>query len=282
MANPIAINGTHYRQEKYANTIVALMRQQFNIRSDFSRDFEGNPVSGAVNVPVRTGDISLSNYDILNGITMTQSATTYLQILVDNHKAFSEIIDGYEAAAVPDNIQAQRLESASYILGKTLEQSAISSLVSGGTTESDTTALSESTVYKAIATSIKTLKARGIQATDLRVAVSADTELLLLTDDKFANTSGQLGSELIRDGVIGKINGVNVKANYLMPSNVQYIVYAPTWCQAIDAWKVMPNIVDLMDGKHVGASVLQGRIIYKDVVTNELAVQVKLNGSVSI
>jgi hypothetical protein len=119
-------------------------------------------------------------------------------------------------------------------------------------------------------------------ATELRVAVSADTELLLLTDDKFANTSGQIGAELIRAGVIGKINGVNVKANYLMPANVEYIVYAPMWCQAIDAWKVMPNIVDLMDGKHVGASVLQGRIIYTDTVTNALAVQVKTNGALSI
>ena len=41
MANPIAINGTHYRQEQYANSIVKLMRQQFNIRNDFSRDYEG-------------------------------------------------------------------------------------------------------------------------------------------------------------------------------------------------------------------------------------------------
>ncbi len=282
MANPIAINGTHYRQEKYANAIVALMRQQFNIRNDFSRDYDGNPVSGAVQVPVRNGDITLSNYDILNGITMTQSATTYLQILVNNHKGFSELIDGYEAAAVPDNVQAQRIESASYVLGKTLEESAIQALVDGGTTEVDTTALTTSTVYTAIATSIKTLKARGINATDLRVAVSADTELLLLTDEKFANTSGQLGAELIRDGVIGKINGVMVKANYLMPDNVQYIVYAPMWCQAIDAWKVMPNIIDIRDGAHIGASALQGRMIYTDTVTNALAVQIKLNGSVSI
>ncbi len=282
MANAIAINGTHKRQERYADTIVKLMRQQFNIRNEFSRDYEGNPTAGAVNVPTRNGDITLSDYDVLNGITMTQSATDYLPILVDGHKAFSELVDGYEAEAVPDNLRAQRLESAAYVTGKALELSAIAALVNGGTTESSTTATTEDNVYKTIATSVKTLKARGIATNDLRIAISADTELKLLTDDKFANTSGSLGAELVRNGVIGKINGVQVKPNYLLPDNVEYIVYAPAWCQAIDEWKIEPSFNDIKDGKHVGASALQGRMVYKDVVTNALAVQVKTTGSVSL
>ena len=129
MANAIATNGTHKRQERYADTIIKLMRKQFNIRNEFSRDYEGSPVSGAVNVPTRNGDIVLSDYDILNGITMTQSATDYVPILVDTHKAFSELVDGYEAEAVPDNLKAQRLESASYVVGKALELSAIKALI---------------------------------------------------------------------------------------------------------------------------------------------------------
>lgn len=282
MANAIAINGTHKRQERYADTIVKLMRKQFNIRNEFSRDYEGNPVAGAVNVPTRNNDITLSDYDVLNGITMTQSATDYLQVLVDGHKAFSELVDGYEAEAVPDNIKAQRLESAGYVTGKALELSAIKALIDGGTTEASTSATTEDNVYKTIATSVKTLKARGIATNDLRIAVSADTELKLLTDSKFANTSGTLGAELVRNGVIGKINGVQVKPNYLLPENCEYIVYAPAWCQAIDEWKVAPSFNNIQDGKHVGASALQGRMVYKDVVTNRLAVQIKTTGTISL
>lgn len=282
MANAIATNGTHKRQERYADTIVKLMRKEFNIRNEFSRDYEGSPVSGAVNVPTRNGDITLSDYDILNGITMTQSATDYIQILVDGHKAFSELVDGYEAEAVPDNIKAQRLESASYVTGKALEMSAIKALINGGTTEASTSETTEDNVYKTIATSVKNLKARGISTNDLRIAVSADTELKLLTDSKFANTAGTLGAELVRNGVIGKINGVQVKPNYLLPENCEYIVYAPAWCQAIDEWKVEPSFNDIKDGKHVGASALQGRMVYKDVVTNALAVQVKTKGTISL
>ena len=282
MANAIATNGTHKRQERYADTIVKLMRKEFNIRNEFSRDYEGDPTAGAVNVPTRNGDITLSDYDIQNGITLTQSATDYLQILVDGHKAFSELVDGYEAEAVPDNLKAQRLESASYVVGKALEMSAIKALVDGGTTEASTTATTEENVYKTIATSVKNLKARGISTNDLRISVSADTELKLLTDSKFANTAGTLGAELVRNGVIGKINGVQVKPNYLLPENVEYIVYAPAWCQAIDEWKVEPSFNDIKDGKHVGASALQGRMVYKDVVTNKLAVQIKTTGTVSL
>lgn len=281
MANAIATNGTHKRQERYADTIVKLMRKEFNIRNEFSRDYEGNPVSGAVNVPTRNGDITLSDYDVLNGITMTQSATDYLQVLVDGHKAFSELVDGYEAEAVPDNLKAQRLESAAYVTGKALELSAIKALVDGGTIEGSTSATTEDNVYKTIATSVKNLKARGIATNDLRIAVSADVELKLLTDAKFANTAGTLGAELVRNGVIGKINGVQVKPNYLMPDEVEYIVYAPAWCQAIDEWKVEPSFNDIKDGKHVGASALQGRMVYKDIVTNALAVQVKTTGTPS-
>lgn len=280
MANAIATNGTHKRQERYADTIVKLMRKEFNIRSEFSRDYEGNPVSGAVNVPTRNNDITLSDYDILNGVTMTQSATDYLQILVDGHKAFSELVDGYEAEAVPDNLKAQRLESAAYVVGKALELDAIYALINGGTTEASTSETTVDNVYSTIATSVKNLKARGIATNDLRIAVSADTELKLLTDAKFANTAGTLGAELVREGVIGKINGVQVKPNYLLPENVEYIVYAPAWCQAIDEWKVEPSFKDINDGKHVGASALQGRMVYKDVVTNALAVQIKTSGTV--
>lgn len=282
MANAIATNGTHKRQERYADTIVKLMRKEFNIRNEFSRDYEGDPTAGAVNVPTRNNDITLSDYDILNGITMTQSATDFLQVLVDGHKAFSELVDGYEAEAVPDNLKAQRLESAGYVVGKALELDAIKALIDGGTTEGNTSETSADNMYATIATSVKNLKARGISPSELRIAVSADTELKLLTDSKFANTAGTLGAELIRNGVIGKINGVQVKPNYLLPENCEYIVYATPWCQAIDEWKVDPTFNDIKDGKHVGASALQGRMVYKDVVTNALAVQVKTKGTISL
>ena len=275
MANPIATNGTHNRQERYAESIVKLFRKQLVVRNEFMRDYEGNPTAGAVNVPVRAVDVALNNYDVVNGVSLTTSATTYLNIPVNNHKAINELIDGYEASAVPDNLVAQRLESGAYTIGTTLELDAINELVDHGTTESSTTALTEETAFKTIATSIKDIKKLGVDLMDIIVVVSPETELLLQTDTKFANTSGQLGAELVRDGVIGKIVGANTKMSANLPANVEYIVFAKPWAQAIDEWKIEPSVVNIMDDAHVGASKLAGRMVYADKLTNALACRVK-------
>ena len=282
MANPIAINGTHKRRESYANEVLAMAKAQVNIYDDFSTDYEIDGATGAIKVPTRSATVTISDYDILNGISLTQSATDYVDLAVDKNYAINELIDGYEAEAVPDNIRANRIEAAGYSLGLKKENMAIATLVNGGTTSSDTTALTEQTAYKKIATEIKNMKARNMDVSQMRVVVDAETELLLLTDEKFANTSGQLGAELIREGVIGKINGVPVKPNYLLPENVEFIVYDKRFTQKYEVWGVEPTINNLADGKHIGASALQGREVGGLAVTNALGVQIKTKGAVSL
>lgn len=190
------------------------------------------------------------------------------------------VIDGYEAEAVPDNLRANRIEAAGYSLGLKKENLAITELVKKGTKSSDTTALTEEDAYKKIAAEIANMKKRNMEVASMRVVVSADTELLLLTDSKFANTAGTLGAELVREGVIGKINGVAVKPNYLLPEGVEFIIYDKRFTQKYEVWSVEPSISDIKDGKHIGASVLQGRQVGGLMVTNALGVQVKTAGSI--
>lgn len=282
MANPIAINGTHKRRESYANEVLAMAKAQVNIYEDFSTDYEIDGATGAIKVPTRSATVTISDYDILNGISLTQSATDYVDLAVDKNYGINELIDGYEAEAVPDNIRANRIEAAGYSLGLKKENMAIATLVNGGTTSSDTTALTEQTAYKKIATEVKNMKARNMDVSQMRIVVDADTELLLLTDEKFANTAGQLGAELIREGVIGKINGIPVKANYLLPENVEFVIYDKRFTQKYEVWGVEPTINNLADGKHIGASALQGREVGGLAVTNALGVQIKTKGAVSL
>lgn len=268
--------GTHNRKETYANEVLAIARAELNLYEDFSTDYEKDEVTGQINVPTRNGEVKVSDYDILNGIELTQSATEYLPLPIDKDYGVNELIDGYEAEAVPDNLVAQRIESAGYSIGMKKEQMAIEALMTG-TVSADTTPLTETDAYKKIATEIKNMKARNMKVNSMRVAVSADTELLLLTDEKFANTAGTLGAELVREGVIGKINGVAVKPNYLMGENVEFIVYDMRFCQKYEIWKKEPTIEDIKDGKHIGSSALQGRQVGGLMVTNKLGVQIKKN-----
>ena len=282
MANPIATNGTHKRRETYANEVLAMAKSKVNIYDDFSTDYEIDGATGQINVPTRSAEVTISDYDILNGVALTQSATDYKVLPIDKNYAINELIDGYEAEAVPDNLRANRIEAAGYSLGLKKENMAISALVNGGTTSSDTTALTEADAYKKIAAEIANMKKRNMEVASMRVVINADTELLLLTDSKFANTSGTLGAELVREGVIGKINGVAVKPNYLLPEEVEFIIYDKRFTQKYEAWSVEPSINDIKDGKHIGASVLQGRQVGGLMVTNALGVQVKTTGSVSL
>lgn len=281
MANPIATNGTHKRRETYANEVLAMAKSKVNIYEDFSTDYEIDGATGQINVPTRSAEVTISDYDILNGVALTQSATDYKVLPIDKNYAINELIDGYEAEAVPDNLRANRIEAAGYSLGLKKENMAITELVGKGTKSSDTTALTEADAYKKIAAEIANMKKRNMEVASMRVVVNADTELLLLTDSKFANTSGTLGAELVREGVIGKINGVAVKPNYLLPEGVEFIIYDKRFTQKYEVWSVEPSINDIKDGKHIGASALQGRQVGGLMVTNALGVQVKTTGSVA-
>ena len=277
MANPIATNGTHKRRETYANEVLAMAKSKVNIYEDFSTDYEIDGATGQINVPTRSAEVTISDYDILNGVALTQSATDYKVLPIDKNYAINELIDGYEAEAVPDNLRANRIEAAGYSLGLKKENMAITELVEKGTRSSDTTALTEADAYKKIAAEISNMKKRNMEVSSMRVVINADTELLLLTDSKFANTSGTLGAELVREGVIGKINGVAVKPNYLLPEGVEFIIYDKRFAQKYEVWSVEPSINDIKDGKHIAASALQGRQVGGLMVTNKLGVQVKKN-----
>ena len=281
MANPIATNGTHKRRETYANEVLAMAKSKVNIYEDFSTDYEIDGATGQINVPTRSAEVTISDYDILNGVALTQSATDYKVLPIDKNYAINELIDGYEAEAVPDNLRANRIEAAGYSLELKKENMAITELVENGTKSSDTTALTEADAYKKIAAEISNMKKRNMEVASMRVVINADTELLLLTDSKFANTAGTLGAELVREGVIGKINGVAVKPNYLLPEGVEFIIYDKRFTQKYEVWSVEPSINDIKDGKHIGASVLQGRQVGGLMVTNALGVQVKTTGSVA-
>lgn len=296
MANAIAINGTHKRKETYATEVLIIARSEMNIYEDFSTDYEVDGATGQINVPTRNGEVELSDYDILNGIELKQSNTEYLPLPIDKNYACNELIDGYEAEAVPDDIKAQRIESAGYSFGLKKENFAIDELKKGTISE-DTTSLTKTTVYEKIAKEVSNMKKRNMKVSSMRIVVGADTELLLLTDDKFANTSGTLGAELIREGVIGKINGVPVKPNYLLGNvtreegtgsskkdvtrPVEFVIYDKRFCQKYENWAVEPTINNIADGKHIGASALQGRQVGGLMVTNALGVQVKLGAEIT-
>ena len=298
-ANPILpTDGTHELRETYPEEAKALFRKTNNIRQFFGTEYEGDPLGGAVKITVRDTEVAVADYDVVTGTPLTTGATAYMTVLVDKNKAINELIDDYEASAVPDNLRLQRLQSGVFKLQRTEELDAIAEIrdslaandvgAGGGQTlpanptyEASETVLSNSTAYNAISVTIGTMIDNGVDPEDITVAISTATETLLLEDTKYTNTASEAGSEAVKNGIINMIRGAkitrssnlgvvsaagdNVLKNTLV---VEYIVFSPLWAKAGDKWKVAPQIVNIMNETHIGASRLVGREVYFNALTD--------------
>ncbi|MDA3807959.1 MAG: hypothetical protein PF440_08630 [Thiomicrorhabdus sp.] len=287
MAIYLPTNGTHDLRIRYAQDIVKIKRKENIIRSLFQRDYEGDPKGGAVNIPTRNTEVTVASYDVVSGVSLTTSATAYTQVLVDQDEAINELIDGYEASAVPDNLVAQRIDSGAYSLGRKQELYAISVLEDGATAETTTTETTADNMYSTILSSIANVRKLGVNINEIKVVIPSSTWEKLLTDTKFSNTASAIGAELIREGVVSKIGGANVYVsdNLLVEdtdyeaaktTTSEYVVFATPWAQTVEDWKVLPMINDLKDGAHIGASALQGRMVYKDTLLDSTTARIKL------
>lgn len=93
----------HELQERYS-ALVDLKLRDVLVKKDgviFNNRYEGDPKAGSVKVPVRDTEVVVGDYVKTTGATATHGDTAYITVTIDKDKAVNEIIDGYDAAAVP-------------------------------------------------------------------------------------------------------------------------------------------------------------------------------------
>ena len=116
----------HEQQMRYSAMVDAKLRVTM-VKKDgviFNNRYEGDPKAGSGKVPVRDTEVKVSDYDKQNGAARTHGDTDYITVPIDHDKAVNEIIDGYDAASVPDNLVAERLDSAGYSMSLQIETDA--------------------------------------------------------------------------------------------------------------------------------------------------------------
>ena len=114
----------HELQDRYSKLVDAKLRATL-VKKDgviFNNRYEGNPKAGKVKVPVRDTEVAVADYSKTDGAGATHGDTSYTNVTVDKDKAVNEIIDGFDAAAVPDNLVADRLDSAAYSMALQIER----------------------------------------------------------------------------------------------------------------------------------------------------------------
>ncbi|MEG2633403.1 MAG: hypothetical protein RSA97_02285, partial [Oscillospiraceae bacterium] len=217
---------------------------------------------------------------------LSNGGTVYLDLNIDKDKAVNEIIDQYDAASVPDGIVAERLDSAGYSLGLTIDKESVSLLESSaGNIDSVKTPCTDTSAYKTVLKAKRILSRAGVPNDGKRFMIASPEFMeIIMLDDKFIK-QGDLAQELVTAGAVGKIGGFTVfESNNTMFENTslvaskktstEFICGHPNWCHRIEEWSVPVAVKDL-GNQYIGASAVQGRKVYGMAVSKPSTLFVK-------
>jgi hypothetical protein len=280
----------HAHQERWSSLVDAKLRQTLVTRDNyiFNTNYEGNPKSGKVKVPVRDTEVTVKDYNKATGVDLETGTTTYMDLNIDQDKAVNELIDGFDAAAVPDNILADRLDSAGYSLALEMDQKSINLLetTSGINVCATKTAATDQTAYKEVLAAKTYLTRKGVPQAGRWLICSPEFMAVLMLDDHFIR-QGDLSQELKNAGAVGSVAGFAVfesgntmyedtKLVASKKTTTEFIAGHPNWCHRVQEWGVDVHAQDLAgSGKYIGASAVQGRKIYGLMISKPQTVYVK-------
>ena len=261
-------------QKRYSSLVLAKQRKTSVFVNLFNKNYDGTPTAGAVDIPVRDTEVAVKDYDKVKGAELSTATTTYITLPIDHDACVNELIDKHTAAAVPDDLVAERIDSAGYSMGVEIDTNLGNALL-GCTAIKDTIALTPETIYKAIIGARTQARKEHIKTSEMWLAVSPDAYGLLLECEKFTQASN-LGDQTIQTGNVGRIGGIGVyEVDNLSDETVDFILGNRIYCHYVDDWAVPVSVEDLKDGKHIGACAVQGRNVYGYKVSKPTTVFVR-------
>lgn len=265
----------HEHQERWSALVLAKLRSELVLKEKvvFNNDYEGSPASGMVKIPVRDEEVQVSDYDKANGIKGTHGSTAYENMPITKDKAMNEVIDGYDAAAVPDNLIADRLDSAAYSMAKQIDTDGGTTLLAAATVDNEVL-LTKDNIYDAIVDIRTRMNKANIPNDGKRYLLALpDVMALILKSPEFISASS-LGDEVKVTGAVGKIAGFLVIEWNDTTANLQMIAGHPRFATRAMDFAVPIHLQDLSgSGTYIGASAVQGRKVYDHKVLRSVAIR---------
>lgn len=265
----------HAHQDRWSKLVLAKLRQELVLKDGvvFNNDYEGSPAAGMVKIPVRDKEVEVSDYDKANGIQGTHGSTAYENMPITKDKAVNEIIDGYDAAAVPDNLVADRLDSAAYSMAKQIDTDGGTTLLAAATVDNETE-LTKDNIYEKIVDIRTRMNKANIPNDGKRYLLALpDAMALILKSPEFIAASS-LGDDVKQTGAVGKIAGFLVIEWNDATANLQLLAGHPRFATRAMEFAVDIHLQDLSgSGKYIGASAVQGRKVYDHKVLRSVAIR---------
>lgn len=254
----------------------------------FNTRYEKDPIAGSIKIPVR-GAANIAAYNKATGMNLDASSTAYITVTLDQDIAMNELIDGYDAAGVPDDIVADRLEAGADGFADAVDKHGLLTLAKEGTVSTGD-ALIKSTVYDKCVDARTALSNAKLPKNGRWLIVTPEIYALLLKNSDFIKAS-DLGQEILKTGAVGQIGGMNVYESvnigtYEKTEKVegvdtifvitpQLIAGHPNAATRVEEWGVGVHVQDLAgSGKYIGACAVQGRKVFTHKVTNQNGIYV--------
>jgi len=261
------------RQDRYSKLVEEKLRAESIFAGLFNRRYEGTPTAGAVKVPYRA-EATIGDYNTTSGGSLSAPETNFRTLNINKDRYVNELVDGYLAAATPDGLVAERIDSAGYTLANDIDVALAALCKTSGTIIGNTTALTTSTVYDKIVDAIQAVKSLKVRQSEMWLAVDNITYGLFLKSDDFQKaTTGDL--EKWGNGFVGRIAGVPVFESCNLPAGAEFILGNRVYCHYVQEWMVPVAVKDLADGAHIGSSAVQGRLVSGSMVSQAGTVLVK-------
>lgn len=264
----------HELQESYSELVLAKLRDELVLKDGvvFNNDYDGDPAAGAVKIPTREDEVAAGDYDRAAGLAPSTGSTAYVTLAINRDKAVNEIIDGYEAAAVPDGLVAERLDSAGYSLGRAMDQDGATELLGAGTVVG-VAAVDKDNVYAVLVDQRTQMSKDNIPAAGRYALCTPDVIAAVVRSPEFTQ-AGSLGDQVRQAGAIGRIAGFNVIEFNDTTANLAMICGHPRFATRVRAWQAPVRLQSLDgSGQYIGASAVQGRMVYAHKVLRQKGVR---------
>lgn len=245
----------------------------------FNTRYEKDPVAGTIKIPVR-GAANIRAYNKATGLNLEETDTAYITVTLDHDVAMNELIDGFDAAAVPDDVVADRIEAGADGFANTLDVEGLLELAKNGSVTTGN-ALTKSNVYDEVINARTALSKASLPLNGRYVIVTPEVYSLMLKDSNFVKAS-DLGQKIVETGAVGQIGGLNVYESVNLGAYEveedgttytiapQIVAGHPNCATRVKEWAVGVHVQDLSgSGKYIGACAVQGRKVFTHKVTNK-------------
>ena len=273
----------------YGRIVVAKLRAQLQTRALFNENYRGNAAAGAVMIPT-TPETTLINYNktSIGSNTVSYADNAYINCLVDQDKALSKYIDGYQASALPYDVVIDELEKAGYAFAKDEDSHAITVLknaIDGNDKNGNAfvqgdpryqkagtvVSLSTSDIYEKVVEIFGAQTDKGVDTRNRWMLVNGTGYGKILASNKAIRQS-DLSQEIVMRGAIASIGGYEVYLTGNLTGqhgtgqtakDIYAIFGHRDFCTRVEAFVQEPFFIDgNYDANVVGGSFIKGRFVF--------------------